>query len=326
MTLQEFCLLSLRKVYTKINGFPPEGGIDFSAVEFADSEANDFIYDSIKSALDEKRGLSVCKFGSYELATVVGSIMRRKWSMSDFRSFIKGYPIPIFLDKEVEKLATNAGFFPATDDMVARFVNLMLADMADIDILASYICYEKYLADRLSHCRRVNLDGYYAPFLFDRPWTRILENRRVLVVHPFEDSIRRQYARRSELFDNQAVLPEFGSLETIKAVQSVSGTDCGFPDWFAALDCMKEQMDSADYDIALIGCGAYGLPLAVHAKRQGKVAVHLAGWTQMLFGIYGNRWTKHQPQYSKFIKDSWIRPSENEKPSGAAKIEDGCYW
>ena len=33
---------------------------------------------------------------------------------------------------------------------------------------------------------------------------------------------------------------------------------------------MKMQMDEEDYDIALIGCGAYGMSLAAHAKRKGK--------------------------------------------------------
>lgn len=46
-------------------------------------------------------------------------------------------------------------------------------------------------------------------------------------------------------------------------------------------------MDKIDYDICLIGCGAYGFPLAAHAKRKGKKAVHLGGALQLLFGIKG---------------------------------------
>ena len=50
---------------------------------------------------------------------------------------------------------------------------------------------------------------------------------------------------------------------------------------------MKSQMDQTDYDIALIGCGAYGFPLAAHAKRMGKQAIHMGGSLQLLFGIRG---------------------------------------
>lgn len=53
---------------------------------------------------------------------------------------------------------------------------------------------------------------------------------------------------------------------------------------------MKEQNNKLDFDITLIGCGTYGLPLAARIKRMNKVAIHTAGWTQMLFGIYGERW------------------------------------
>lgn len=48
---------------------------------------------------------------------------------------------------------------------------------------------------------------------------------------------------------------------------------------------MKDEIDKRDYDIALIGCGAYGFPLAAHIKRSGKKAVHLGGALQLLFGI-----------------------------------------
>lgn len=34
-------------------------------------------------------------------------------------------------------------------------------------------------------------------------------------------------------------------------------------------------MDAYDYDVAIIGCGAYGMHLAAHAKRKGKIAIHL---------------------------------------------------
>lgn len=89
---------------------------------------------------------------------------------------------------------------------------------------------------------------------------------------------------------------------------------------------MKEQIRNKDFDIALIGCGAYGMPLAAYVKQLGKQAVHLAGWTQMLFGIYGKRWVEDQQEFSKFINDYWIRPIKDETPISAKQVEGGCYW
>ena len=102
--------------------------------------------------------------------------------------------------------------------------------------------------------------------------------------------------------------------------------DSRFKDWFEALQYMKDEIDKCDYDIALIGCGAYGMCLAAHVKRQGKQAVHLASMTQMLFGVYGKRWIDSEPEYRKYINKYWIRPDKKEKPQGADKIEGGCYW
>lgn len=149
-----------------------------------------------------------------------------------------------------------------------------------------------------------------------------------MVVHPFVDSIRYQYEHnRDKLFGNPDVLPEFKELLTVKAVQTISDQqDERFDTWFDALQFMKDEISKLDFDIALIGCGAYGMCLAAHVKRMGKQAVHLAGWTQMLFGVYGERWIKDQPQYSKYINEYWIRPLESEKPKGAEKVENGCYW
>ena len=89
---------------------------------------------------------------------------------------------------------------------------------------------------------------------------------------------------------------------------------------------MEQEIDKREYDVAIIGCGAYGMSLAAHVKRQGKVALHLAGWTQMLFGVYGERWVSQQCEYRDVINEYWIRPNQSEFIRNAKKIENGCYW
>ena len=139
-------------------------------------------------------------------------------------------------------------------------------------------------------------------------------------------AIKKQYKQRDKLFEDPDVLPQFKELILVKAVQSIAGNQTGFNDWFEALRYMEREIDKYDFDIALVGCGAYGMNISAYIKRKGKIAIHLAGWTQMLFGIYGNRWLIDQPEYSKFINRYWIRPSDSEKPKDANAIESGCYW
>ncbi len=93
----------------------------------------------------------------------------------------------------------------------------------------------------------------------------------------------------------------------------------------AALADLKTRMDAADFDVALVGAGAFSLPLVTHARRRGKVGVHLGGTLQVLFGVYGGRW-KDNKDYQHFINGSWVRPDETETPPTVHKIENACYW
>jgi hypothetical protein len=165
-------------------------------------------------------------------------------------------------------------------------------------------------------------------YLFARPWSSALRGKRVLVVHPFEKSIRSQDERRASLFPGQDVLPEFASLDVVRAVQSIAGNKPpAFATWFEALDHMKGEVSQRDFDIALIGAGAYGLPLAAHVKRMGKMAIHMGGELQMLFGIKGRRWTVEQSQgRGGFINEQFVFPLEEERPPEWRSVEDGCYW
>lgn len=273
-------------------------------------------------------GFMLSKWGTYELSQVVTTLFHIKGiTLNELVDFFK-YKIGLTDESSaIKPLHSNAGVFPMTKEMGKRFALQALEDCKMIDVLGSYIQQESVLNDVITPKLRVNLDAFYAPWLFTNPWTKWLRGKKVLVVHPFVESISHQYNNnRARLFDNPDVLPEFKKLTCIKAVQTQAGEKCQFKDWFEALDYMKGQIDKCDYDVAIIGCGAYGMSLAAHVKRQGKVALHLAGWTQMLFGVYGERWVSQQTKYSSVINQYWIRPNKSENVKDGGKIESGCYW
>ncbi len=300
----------------------------YEYVDLYDQDANDYILQLLSK--DYTYGLMISKFGTVELSNIIAAHYNKlsNWNKEFFKDFLN-YNVSLNLHSTLKSLCSNAGFFPYNIDLGREFYKRMLKDMPEIDILGSYIYQEKYVESFLTGIKkRVNLDGFYAPFLWKNPWTKALKGKRVLVVHPFVESIRYQYENnRTKLWDNPDVLPEFKELLTLKAVQSIADAkEQPYKDWFEALKYMEDEISKLDFDIAIIGCGAYGMCLAAHIKRMGKIAIHLAGWTQMLFGVYGNRWIKDQPEYSKLINKYWIRPNENERPKGSEKIEGGCYW
>lgn len=277
----------------------------------------------------------ISRFGSTELNTIITFCEAEEGEHSAIKYILGREPAWWRLDHACHNIQTYSGFFPATHENVRKFVSLALDDCQQIDILGSWLRNEVRVADQLSRSKKVFLTDL-EPFWCKHPWTRALKGKRVLVVHPFAKLVLEQYYNhRNELFENEEILPEF-FLEAIPSVQSLGGEDNGFCDWFEALDYMKSEIDKHDYDICLIGCGAYGMSLAAHVKRSGKKAVHLGGALQLLFGIKGSRW--EDPNYGDIWgvpngayqrlldKPSWIRADGTYRPNKADQVENACYW
>lgn len=160
------------------------------------------------------------------------------------------------------------------------------------------------------------------PYHHNNPWSKNLEGKNVLVIHPFEKSIHNNYKNREKLFDNSDVLPEFNLL-TIKAEQNVTNTSANY---FEYMQRTIDKIQQVNFDIAIIGCGASGLPIGSYIKKEmNKIAIHMGAATQVLFGIIGKRWEAY-PQFKKIINKYWTRPLSEEIPSDYLKVENGCYW
>ena len=150
----------------------------------------------------------------------------------------------------------NAGIFPESIEILDRFAERYLQDIPEIDLLGSFNYTEKFMPLRKGLIK-VHLECLY-PFWTKQPWTLALKGKKVLVVHPFVDTIESQYARRELLFEDTNILPSF-ELKTLRAVQSNAGNDVIFCDWFEALTYMENEISGIDFDICILGCGAYGL-------------------------------------------------------------------
>lgn len=233
--------------------------------------------------------------------------------------------------KMLDQLQMWSGFFPATVEAGKKFTALMLESMPHADCMGVWMLpferyyLKKYGRDDLAFTFLLDLEPWSAP---ENPWSAALKGKKVLVIHPFAETIESQYKRREEIFPGTDILPAF-ELKTLKAVQTLAGEkDERFATWFDALEWMYEEALKIDFDVAIVGCGAYGYPLAAKIKQAGKQVIHLAGATQLLFGIKGKRWVENEA-YSyvgKYFNDAWVYPRESDKPKQAAKVEGGCYW
>ena len=278
------------------------------------NQANQVIYEKILSG----KPFLVGRFGSTELLNL--------------RSFDFGGMVGQKYDKNFHfnHLCEWSGFFPHDIGLLPQFADELKAACKELDFLAVWFqAFEDYY---LKFLMKPELEISYLldfePWAGKVHWSSALKGRKVLVIHPFTEEIEMQYARHTEIFPGTDILPEF-TLKTLKAVQTLAGTeDKRFATWFDALDWMYNEAMKIDFDIAVIGCGAYGLPLAAKIKKAGKQAIHLAGATQILFGIKGKRWDEGEAfaYIRRYYNNAWIHPGEKSRILNQNKVESGCYW
>lgn len=322
--ITEFIALNLRRTLRIGFGYKDQFETNSDNVDVFGQEASNLIRDGLL----RNEPFAVSRFGHSELRAVL-TYMHIRDKSSDLKKIIayaKGEKVePWWYAHTVEHVTRNAGVFPATLEVIDRFCELVLQDMKEIDVLGSWLGGEVWVKHLMPNTRFMRFHDFYH-FLHEEPWTAALANKRVLVVHPFSKSITLQYKHRTEIFPGKHTLPEF-ELITYKAVQSIAGNvPPQYATWFDALDAMKRDISKIEFDIAILGCGAYGMPLAAYIKRDlGCKAVHLGGNVQILFGITGSRW-ETDPQFKGIFNNAWVRPLPEETPSGHKTIDNNCYW
>lgn len=285
---------------------------------YKDQEGADEIYKTLATG----KPCLIARFGWNEIYTVMLYLKQAQ------------KPRITFNPRITRQMSEGAGFFPPTGEKLCRFASESIELIPDIDVLG---VTGQRGEDYLIHTYNPKIKAVEISCicdhatLFERPWLRVLKGKKVLVIHPFAEIICSQYAKRELLFPGgraELVLPVF-ELKTLKCVQSngLNANHQPFEDWFAARDFMYEQIAKIDFDVALIGAGAYGMFLAHFCKKMEKQAIHIGGASQLIFGIRGRRWEQETPELAKqLFNEHWIRPGKNEQVDGFTTIEQGAYW
>jgi hypothetical protein len=162
-------------------------------------------------------------------------------------------------------------------------------------------------------------------------YLRHFQGKRLLLLAPFADLLRQRATR--DIFEavwSNIRKPWFHPA-SVQAIEFPYGYDNGayapFPTVIDLFEDVAQRIDRHEFDVALIGAGALGIPLASHIKRSGRVAISLGGHLQVLFGVMGQRWRDNATFVRKYLNDNWIDMPERYHPPAKERLTDGgSYW
>jgi len=224
----------------------------------------------------------------------------------------------------IQWFTINAGFYGSSDYKTYSFMYKNSCEISDLHAYWSHPGFIE-LEDFLVPSNKKLLDpSSLESFRFNDPWTKNLKGKKVLVISPFKETIESQLKNKDKIWENKDILPDCEFI-IYKSVQSIGGIG-PHESWYKSFHFMCDEISKIDFDIALLGCGSYGMPLCGYIKeRLKKSAIYIGGGLQLYFGIKGKRWD-NSPDITKFYNEYWVRPNNNETPQSSKLVEGGCYW
>jgi len=237
----------------------------------------------------------------------------------------------------LNKLQTHDGIYCNTLHDVKQFAQEYLNAIKNSTYLAafpnfqsSFLQMQNYFINTcaLSTLHNRSLEPFWSILENKIPWTHKLFGKKILIVNPFIDSMKKQKDNNFQMFKNKKIFLDNQEIIFYKSFNCLAGNR-PHNSWKETYEIMCNDIKDLDFDIALLGCGGYGLPLCNFIyKKMNKSAIYIGGGLQLLFGVMGKRW-EDDPMWKKIMKESdsiFIRPSGDEILKNNQMIENACYW
>jgi len=252
----------------------------------------------------------------------------------------KNFDHEINIDKQIYELNNLDGIYNVNKQNLSEYTDMHYEALKHSNCLACFVnwhdkkdilpCIQDTYVKRFNltaiHSRV--LEPFYCILNNEIPWSHKLSGKKVLIIHPFINSFKQQLSSNFQIFKDKKIFLDDQKFIFYKPYQTLAGNKT-HTSWKETFEIMCNEIKDLDFDIALLGCGGYGLPLGDFIKSTlNKSAIYIGGGLQLLFGVMGGRWI-HSPMWQDIIKKNgtkFIRPSVDERCNNLNLVEGGCYW
>jgi hypothetical protein len=282
----------------------------------------------IGAALDRGEGFAAGKLGNSERDVLAQAlVMERETDALRVRAFERAL---------VTKVSRTAGIFPLDPEFYRRFGELYAEQVRRLDCIGVDVTRLRATLEVLFFH---GIEGEVIDYLDQEPdrstpndqarcWLPHLRGRRVLLVSSFAELLRRRATRATfEAVWAKTGKPWFHPAD-VGAVEFPYGfapaTQARFPTALDLLDDITARIAEREFDVAIIGAGGLGIPIASFVKGLGRVGISLGGAIQPLFGVSGRRWNEREDWRRDYFNDAWIDMPPEYRPDPAETFEN--YW
>jgi hypothetical protein len=283
----------------------------------------------LTQAFEEKKGFAAGKAGFSEQALLRYTLIRMHPDSLKKRAY------EAFLKYHCDYMT---GVFPSTPEFLNAFSEFFLENVKGINVLGLMEGKNEFqlmksltIEAKLTHFQSMEPDRS-APEQASLCYLPLFGDKKILLISPYAEFIASR--AKADIYDS--VWSTSGKkwfnpsgIEYLNIPYSyITATDTHslYRDSIALYQTICEQIAEYEFDVALIGAGALGIPLANHIKSLGKIGISLGGHLQIIFGVAGARW-RRDPEWQKYINPSWVDVPSSFQPMDKDDLTDqGAYW
>jgi hypothetical protein len=284
----------------------------------------------LEKSIKEKAGFAAGKAGFSEQAFLRYSLI------SSQPDSLKKRAYEAFLKYHCDYMT---GVFPSTPKFLKIFAQFFLENIGDLNILGLMDGKNEFqlmsslqIEAKLTYFQSMEPDRSI-PENLSLCYLLLFRGKKILLISPYAEFIASR--AKADIYDSvwQASEKKWFSPLSIEALNipysyiSASETHALYHDSVELYQTICTQISKLEFDIALIGAGALGMPIARYVKSLGKVGLSLGGHLQVIFGVAGGRWRNDPDWVARYLNEYWVDVPPNYHPPLSKQLSDGgAYW